>query len=125
MDELKQQAIELLAILWRGMPADYKSRYRMNIWDQFRDQIRSAAYTSSLDRCISSLCQKLNCDIGRNADDRERAEEILNSADDRAILKLLRDETTVLVLHVRVANQARRKEWEEEHLDEWTKETAV
>jgi len=123
VDETKEQAIELLAILWRGIPADYKNRYRMNIWQQFEDQLRSAAYTSNLDRCVSSLCQKLSCDIGRNAEDRDRAEAILNSADGSAMLRLLRDQTKVLVLHVRVANQERRAAWEAEHTDEWEAES--
>ena len=122
-EELRQQAADLLMAVWRGVPAEYKSRYRMNIWQQFEDQLRSAAYTSNLDRCVSSLCQKLSCDIGRNAEDRDRAEAILNSADGSAMLRLLRDQTTVLVLHVRVANQARREAWEAEHTDEWEAES--
>ena len=111
----QEKAAELLDIVWRGIPSDYKSRYRMNIWQQFEDNIRSAAYTSSLGKFVNSLCQKLGASIGRNAEDREAAQIILNSGNDRALLKLLRDETTLLVLLVRVANQERREEWEKTH----------
>jgi hypothetical protein len=37
----------------------------------------------------------------------------LNSGQDRLLLRLLREETTLLILMVRVANQERRAEWEE------------
>jgi len=58
----------MLALIWRGIGASYKSRYRMTIWQQFEDQIRSAAYTSNLSKFVSSLCFKLNADIGTNAE---------------------------------------------------------
>jgi hypothetical protein len=115
MDKEHQQATELLEIIWLGIPSDYKSRYRRSIWQQFEDNIRSAAYTSNLGKFISSLCQKLNANIGRNSEERARADAILQEGNTRAILKLLREETTLLVLIVRVANQERREAWEAEH----------
>lgn len=121
MDKEHEQAAELLGIIWRGIPTDYKSRYRMSIWQQFEDNIRSAAYTSNLGKFLSSLCLKLNANIGRNGDDRVRADAILQEAGAKATLKLLREETTLLVLMVRVANQERREAWEAEH-PELTKE---
>lgn len=96
---------------------DYKSRYRMSIWQQFEDRVRSAAYTSSLGRFVNSLCLSLGAAIGTNKLDREKADRILNSGNDGALLKLLRDETTLVVLMVRVANQERREEWEAAHAD--------
>jgi hypothetical protein len=95
----------------------------MTIWQQFEDQIRSAAYTSSLGKFISSLCSKLGADVGRNEVDRKLAEGILNGGRDQKLLKLMRDETTLLVLMVRVANQERREAWEAERPDEWREET--
>lgn len=44
--------------------------------------------------------------------DTSKAEEILNSGNDKALLKLYRDETTLIVLMVRVRNQERREAWE-------------
>jgi hypothetical protein len=115
MDKEHEQAAELLEIIWRGVSADYKSRYRRSIWQQFEDNIRSAAYTSNLGKFLDSLCLKFSADIGRNGEDRARAEAILQEADARAMLKLLREETTLLVLMVRVANQERREAWEAEY----------
>jgi len=58
---------------------------------------------------------KLNADVGRTPEDRAEVELIANSGKDREILKILRDETTLLVLMVRVDNQEKRDEWETFH----------
>lgn len=50
---------------------------------------------------------------GKNEDERERVDEVLNAGKDRELLKLLRDETTVLVLMVRLRNQERKEAYEE------------
>lgn len=42
-----------------------------------------------------------------------RAEEILNSGNDKALLKMFRDETTLIVLMVRVRNEERKAAAEE------------
>lgn len=104
-----EKAAALLMTIWRGIPPDYKSRYRRTIWQQFEDNVRAAAYTSNLGKFINSICSKLQAQI--KADDSAEAEGILNCGQDRALLKLLREETTLLVLMVRVANQERQEEW--------------
>jgi hypothetical protein len=53
--------------------------------------------------------------IGVDPEERALVERILNSGQDRQLLKLLRDETTLLVLMVRVANQERREAWAAEN----------
>lgn len=90
----------------------------MNIWEQFEANIRSAAYTSNLGKFVNSLCLRMNADIGKNADDRARADKILSELPARETLKMLREETTLLVLMVRVANQEKRAAWEAERADE-------
>jgi len=110
-DGLREMAADLLEVVWRGVPRDYKSRYRMSIWQQFEDNVRSAAYTANLGKFVNSLCAKLQASVGQRDEERARAEEILNSGNDRALLKLLRDETTLLVLMVRVRNQQRQEKW--------------
>lgn len=116
--EIRNQAAALLMAIWRGTPADFKSRYRMTIWTQFENQVRSAAYTNNLAKFINQLCLKLNADPGKNADDRAEVEHVANAGNDRAILKLLRDETTLIVLMVRVANQEKSDEWKLLHQEE-------
>ena len=52
-------------------------------------------------------------------------EAILNGGNDRALLKLLREETTLLVLMVRVANQERREGWEAARAEQEAEEEAM
>lgn len=110
---LKQEAATLLMMIWRGIPGDYKSRYRMTIWEQFENEIRAAAYTSDLGKFINRLCGRLNATIGIKDEEREVAEHILQTTHDREMLKLMREQTTLLVLMVRVQNQEIREEWKE------------
>lgn len=67
---------------------------------------------------------KLDATVGTNADDREKANKILLSLNDKQFLKLLREEITLIVLMVRVKNQEIREEkkerWEERQaLETW------
>jgi len=54
---------------------------------------------------------KLDAQIGTRAEHRARADELLRQLPERQSLKLLREETTLLVLIVRVAQQERREAW--------------
>jgi len=110
-----EEAADLLETIWRGIPVDYKSRYRLSIWQQFEDQVRSAAYTSNLGKFVSSLCQKLGATVGRNQAERQQAFAVLGKARAGPLLKLMREETTLLVLMVRVRQQKRREAWQAEH----------
>ena len=113
----------MLAAIWRGIPNDYKSRYRRNIWQQFEDNVRSSAYTSNLGKFVSSLCLKLQAQIsGENS---MNVEQVLNGGHDRVLLKLLREETTLIVLMVRVANQDRQEAWRSRQAEREREETAM
>lgn len=112
---LRQMTTTLLRFIWEGIPADYKSRYRMTIWEQFENEIRAAAYTSSLPKFINTICLRLRADIGHTSSGRALAEVILRDADEAAMLKMLREETTLLVLMVRVGNEEKRSAWTQEH----------
>jgi hypothetical protein len=60
----------------------------------------------------------LQAQIGRNAEERKRANEILNAGRDRELLKLMRDETMRLVLMVYARNQERQEAWKELYQDQ-------
>lgn len=113
MDKLKEQATDLLWTIWRGTPAEYKRRYRRNIWQQFEDRVRSAAYTSNLGKFANLLCLNLGATLGKAQIDRDTAEAVLNSGNDRELLKLLRDETALIVLMVRLRNDQAKEAYEE------------
>jgi hypothetical protein len=87
----------------------------MTIWQQFENEIRAAAYTASLAKFINSICLRMGVNLGRSDGERTVAEDILRTANDRSTLKMLREETTLLVLMVRVDNDKSRAEWEAEH----------
>lgn len=107
--EQYQPALNLLIPLWRGLAADYKTQYARNIWQQYEDNIRNAAYTNSLNKFVSSICSRLPITI--RGDDVAGINDVLNAGQDRALLKLLRGETTTLTLMVRLENDKRRSEW--------------
>lgn len=64
----------------------------------------------------------MNASIGRNADERKRFNEILRQIQDtKLLLKLMREETALLVLMVRIRQQEKRearldRQWETEDL---------
>ncbi len=108
---MNETATDLLEIVWKAIPKDYKSRYRRTIWDQFENSVRSAAYTGSLGVFINSLCLKLNAKL--LSESVEKIESILNSGNDHKLLRVLREETTLIVLMVRVRNEQRNKKAKE------------
>jgi hypothetical protein len=102
-------ANRLLIPLWRCLPKAYKMKYARTIWDQFEAQIKNAASTSDKARFMTLFCQRMQCTL--LTDDVADTAVFLAEADGRQLLKSLREETTYLVLLVRVANEQRKEEW--------------
>lgn len=103
------QALKLLIPLWRNLDAAYKQKYARNIWEQFQNQIRSAAYTATLSKFVNSLCSKLQIHVDvKSAPD---VVAVIACGEDRRILKQLREESSTLVLMVRLENEKRKDEW--------------
>jgi len=111
MDETYyEQAKTLLVPIWRGIPASYKRQYRRTIWQQFENNLRSAAYTSSLSRFVSSICLRLGVELAGETLTQVMA--VVQSGQDKRLLTLLRDESTTCAILVRIENEARTAEWE-------------
>lgn len=113
MDDYPQEyhtALTLLIPLWRGVPGDFKQKYARNIWQQFEDNLRAAAYTASLSKFVNSICLRMQIQIANK--DVAAVNEALATADERALLRQLRDEAATLVLMVRLENDKRKAEWE-------------
>jgi hypothetical protein len=104
---------KLLYPCWRGIDESYKSKYRQTIWQQFEDAIKSASYTDDLAKFWERLSRRLYC--APRAADSSAIAEIVNS-NDGGILPMLREQTGILVLMVRVANDARRSAAREQRL---------
>lgn len=107
MDPIYQTALRLVGPLWRGLDPDYKGKYRRTIWGQFENQIRSAAYTTTLSLWYSRICSRLPIDV-READ-AASVQAIVMGQQDRALLRLLRDEAPTVVTLLRVEVEAARE----------------
>lgn len=92
--EPKYLAADLLLAIWKGIPADYKRRYRLNVWKQFEERVRSAScQTNSLGRFVNLVCSSFDVNI----QDVDVVVSILEQDNDAALLKMLRDETTLII----------------------------
>ena len=105
----EEVAKNLLTPLWRGIPTDYKAKYARNIWEQFENAIRSAAYTARAADFLSRITTRLGVTISPN--DVKQVTEIAGNGQDRILLKMLRDDTTLLVLLVRADNEERKEKF--------------
>ena len=94
-----QIADDILAPLWAGIPREYKTKYSYSVWDQFQDNVRSAAYTSRLSLFLSKITARLG--ISLNERDVKRVVAAVSSGEDREVLRALREDTALLVLMVR------------------------
>lgn len=105
----EEVAENLLTPLWQGIPSEYKAKYARNIWEQFQNNIRSAAYTAHAPQFLSKIANRLAINLSESG--AASVSDVISSAPERELLKMLREDTTLLVLMVRVANEARRESW--------------
>lgn len=103
----EQVAERLLWPLWRSVTDDYKSRYKREVWEHFENAVRSAAYTGKLRTYLSNFQGRIPCDI--QAQYMRDILSIVETGCDDEILDWLRDETTYLVMLVRIRNQERKE----------------
>ena len=105
IEEREREAIDLLKALWRGTNSELKAKYARTVWTQYEETVRASAYTDRLSVFTDVLCRKMDALVGRTDAERARCQVILSGGHDRELLKLLREETTFLVLSVRVELQ--------------------
>lgn len=120
MDRQKIQSacVGIAWALWRGMSADYKRRYARVIWDQFQGRLAGEAQTTSnLGQYVNSLCSKLQV-VQLPKESIEELDEIFESNNDRAILRMMREETALIVVKIRVMNEERKAQFEDEYAEE-------
>lgn len=97
----------LLLPIWRGIDPSYKSKYRSSIWQQFEDAVRgNARRTNSLAKWLSGITQQLSITI--QARDVMSVTQVSGAGIDGALLQMLRNDTTLLVLYVRQANEEKK-----------------
>jgi len=104
-------AERLLWPLWRSVTDDYKSRYKRDVWDHFENAVRSAAYTGKMRTYLTNFQARIPVDI--QAQYMKDILSIVETGCDNEILDWLRDETTYMVMLVRLRNQERKDAFEE------------
>lgn len=109
-------AEQLIWPLWRCVTEDYKSRYKREVWDHFENAVRSAAYTGKLRTYLANFQARIPTDI--QAQYMKGIISIVESGCDSEILDWLRDETTYMVMLVRIRNQERKEAFDEETASE-------
>jgi hypothetical protein len=87
---------------------------RMGIYDELASKIRSAALTSDLHRFVDTLARKFEV---RSISD-ERVLGVLDSGNPDEILEVLRTETTLVVLMLRVHQEENKELAEARAADE-------
>ena len=109
-------ADKLLWPLWRCISDDYKTKYKKDVWDHFENAVKSAAYTGSMKVFLSNFQKRLPVDL--QAQYAKDIMSVVDSGNDDEMLNLLRQETTYLVMVVRLRNQDRREAYEEKVLSD-------
>ncbi len=103
----QQVAEKLLWPLWRCISDDYKKRYSREIWDHFENAVRSAAYTGKLRAYLTNFQARIPTEM--QAQYSHDIISVIDSGCDEEILNWLREETTYLILIVRLMNQERKE----------------
>lgn len=109
-------AEKMLWGLWRSVDEQYKVDYRKNIWEQFENAIRSASYTGSLKVFLTNLQNRIPLSI--QAQFMKDILIVVDSNQDNVVLDWIRNETTYLVMIVRLMNQERKNEFENNKKEE-------
>jgi len=100
-------AENLLWGLWRCISEEYKNTYKKEIWDHFENAIRSAAYTGDLKVFIGNFKKRIPIEL--EAQYSKDILSIINSGEDDEVLNWMREQTTYLVMLVRLKNQDRKE----------------
>jgi hypothetical protein len=97
---------QLLTPIWRCIDSDYKRKYSMTIWSQFEAAIKACARERSMPLVLEKLCKKLPVEI--NGESAAAIAAVATSDDSAKMLRIMRTETTLLVVMVRLENEARK-----------------
>lgn len=114
--EITQEFVSehLLFPLFRCLSDTYKEKYKRDIWNQFENNIRSAAYTSKLRVFYQNIVSSMPIDVQQQYQAKIRT--IIESGQDKTVLNWLRDECAYMVLIARQKNERRKDAFKEDNL---------
>jgi hypothetical protein len=109
-------AVSTLVEIWSQIDWDKVTGQRaMGIWDEFSSKVKASAMTTnSYEKFVEKLCRKMEV---RSLKFRT-INEITNESEEfkKAILKAFREETQVIVLKLRLNNQIRKEQEQQEKI---------
>lgn len=109
MQEQREQARDIVLAIWQSIDwTGISPSRRMNIYNELASKIKSAALTDTLERFFEGLCRKMGVKTVYN----ESVLNIINKADAKALLKLYREETQIIVLMLRTTQEIRKQKKE-------------
>lgn len=76
----EELALQLITPLWRGVNPEYKRKYARSIWQQYEDNLRSAAYTAKLSTFLAKITARLSIQIHK--EETESITTVIKSGDD-------------------------------------------
>lgn len=105
LKEYRESARDIILAVWTKIDWDNVSpSRRMKIYDELSSKIRSAALTSDLHKFLSRLCDKMGV---RSISD-PRVLKIFECINHAEMLKILREETSFVILMLRETQEAKK-----------------
>ena len=108
-ENVKEMALATISDVWSQIDWDKVDGKRaMGIWDEFISKVKASAMTTnSYEKFVEKLCRKMDVRSLRF----KNIEEISNQEENfkKAILKVLREETQIIVLRLRINNQVKKE----------------
>lgn len=112
-ENIQDAAVATLSNIWSQIEWDKVTGNRaMGIWDEFTSKVKAAAMTTNnYEKFVEKLCRKMDIRSLKFRDISEISQQ--DEKFKKAILKMLREETQVIVLQLRLNNQIRKEEYEQ------------
>lgn len=104
-------AEELIFLVHEGIDWDVWGGQRLKrYWEALAERVRAATYAGpSLDLWWDDITLRISSEP-KSSEHRSRVVALINSEDDKAVLRILRDKGSVLVLRLRVMLEMNREE---------------
>lgn len=104
--EFQQGIVDgLLFPIYEGVSNDYKQKYSYTIWTQFENEMRAASYSNAnLPRFFDMLTQRMGVRIKHVRI--SKLNEFMSKGNDRDVLKVIREQSALLVAMLREKNSA-------------------
>ena len=109
MEEKYQKTSELLEEVWLGIDWEgMNTGRRLKIWEEFENQVRALSKCySSLNPFLEKICKRFNSFLSKN-----KIIEIVTNYDNEEILDVLRYETKIPILLMKLRREEAKEEFE-------------